>query len=324
MPLKEDSIHTISDRNYFDMKEIKEAIVNGLVANSLTPIRDAVSHLTRLDDFNVTKLSAGFFSEVFKVTHISTHKVMVLKMNKHAGNRGNALKEIELLNKLNHPNVVAFMGTVVHEGQLHPLLEYLNGGTLENLIKRFYDASVVKRLAASESSPSNKKCYELCISQSTVPVSEDNQKISLLFCKLAKDIAQGMKYVHELNYIHRDLTSKNVLLRRNVDALTTTCDPQELTAVIADFGFAANEPSPNDPKLPTVGSPYWMAPECLKCQWYNHKCDIFSFGVICCELNWRIPADPDFLPRDNNFTILFNNLPASKTSLSKIAQLSTN
>jgi hypothetical protein len=29
---------------------------------------------------------------------------------------GNALKEIELLNKLNHENIVAFMGTVVHEG----------------------------------------------------------------------------------------------------------------------------------------------------------------------------------------------------------------
>ena len=34
---------------------------------------------------------------------------------------GNALKEIELLNKLNHENIVAYMGTVVHEGKLSPL-----------------------------------------------------------------------------------------------------------------------------------------------------------------------------------------------------------
>lgn len=34
---------------------------------TVSSIRDAVSHLTRLDDFNVVKLSHGFFSQVFKV-----------------------------------------------------------------------------------------------------------------------------------------------------------------------------------------------------------------------------------------------------------------
>lgn len=36
-------------------------------SSTLASIRDAVSHLTRLDDFNVVKLSEGFFSQVFKV-----------------------------------------------------------------------------------------------------------------------------------------------------------------------------------------------------------------------------------------------------------------
>ena len=36
-------------------------------SSTLTSIRMAVSHLTRLDDFNVVKLSQGFFSQVFKV-----------------------------------------------------------------------------------------------------------------------------------------------------------------------------------------------------------------------------------------------------------------
>jgi len=35
--------------------------------STLSSIREAVSHLTRLDDFNVIKLSQGFFSQVFKV-----------------------------------------------------------------------------------------------------------------------------------------------------------------------------------------------------------------------------------------------------------------
>ena len=36
-------------------------------SKTLGPIRNSLSHLTRLDDFNVIKLSQGFFSEVFKV-----------------------------------------------------------------------------------------------------------------------------------------------------------------------------------------------------------------------------------------------------------------
>ena len=37
---------------------------------TVSSIRDAGSHLTRLDDFNVVKLSHGFFSQVFKVSNL--------------------------------------------------------------------------------------------------------------------------------------------------------------------------------------------------------------------------------------------------------------
>uniref|UniRef100_H3CG68 Protein kinase domain-containing protein n=1 Tax=Tetraodon nigroviridis TaxID=99883 RepID=H3CG68_TETNG len=88
------------------------------------------------------------------------------------------------------------------------------------------------------------------------------------------------------------LTSQNCLIK---------CDDSGYSAVIGDFGLA--EKIPTNPekaereKLSVVGSPYWMAPELLRDEVYNEKADIFSYGIILCEIIARIQADPDCLPR---------------------------
>ncbi|UXI17697.1 hypothetical protein NH340_JMT03640 [Sarcoptes scabiei] len=271
-----------------------------IYSSTVVPIRDALSHLTRLDDFNVVKLSQGFFSQVFKVTHLPTGKIMVLKMNKNPTNRGNALKEIELLNRLNHRNIVAFMGTVVHEGALHPLLEYINGGTLEQLVSKFFNRSETMSLKL-EYRTNSPKVHHL-------------KNVDQTFIKLMRDVCRGMSYLHSNGYFHRDLASKNIFIRKYLknfridNKIMDKYDDDLLEAVIGDFGFSTIDPKP-DQKLAIVGSPYWLAPECLQNKWYNHRSDIFSFGVICCELNWRISSDPDFLPRCDDYTIDFARLP---------------
>ena len=40
-----------------------------------------------------------------------------------------------------------------------------------------------------------------------------------------------------------------------------------------------------------------MAPEVLNGKPYNEKADVFSYGIVVCEVISRLDADPDEIPR---------------------------
>ena len=47
----------------------------------------------------------------------------MLKMNVKEGNEMNVRREIDLMNRLSHPNVIKFYGVCISSGQMHALVE---------------------------------------------------------------------------------------------------------------------------------------------------------------------------------------------------------
>ncbi|XP_022896680.1 serine/threonine-protein kinase STY46-like isoform X1 [Olea europaea var. sylvestris] len=89
--------------------------------------------------------------------------------------------------------------------------------------------------------------------------------------KVAIDVSKGMNYLHQNNIIHRDLKAANLLM-----------DENEVVKV-ADFGVARVKAQTGVMTAET-GTYRWMAPEVIEHKPYDHKADVFSFGVVLWEL----------------------------------------
>ncbi|KAH9640380.1 hypothetical protein HF086_003066 [Spodoptera exigua] len=83
---------------------------------------------------------------------------------------------------------------------------------------------------------------------------------------------------------------------------------RDKTVIVADFGLArvvqraaSSTSTLRRKRYTVVGNPYWMAPEMMNGNVYDEKVDVFSFGIILCEIIGRVSADPDFLPRRSDF-----------------------
>ncbi|KAI4317000.1 hypothetical protein L6164_024915 [Bauhinia variegata] len=184
------------------------------------------------------KIASGSFSDLYKGT-FNNHDVAikVLKTeNLNESIQKEFAQEVYILSKIQHKNIVQFVGACTKPPNLCIVTEYMSGGSMYDLLH--------KQKAGL-----------------TLP--------SLL--RVAIDVSEGMNYLHQNDILHRDLKAANLLM------------DEKGVVKLADFGVARMQDQSGIMTAET-GTYRWMAPEVIEHKPYDHKADVFSFGIVLWEL----------------------------------------
>ena len=169
------------------------------VKNRFLPISETISKglepETKISDFDIKKeLGSGAFGHVYLVVHKQTNAQYAIK----AIDKRNKMnveetpyfkREIEVMYKVHHPNVVKLYGHFEDNNYCYFLMEYISKGNLYGLIPK-----------------DNKKRI--------------NTKV---VATIMKDIISAVYYLHNMNppIIHRDIKPENILLNDGLVAKLT-------------------------------------------------------------------------------------------------------
>jgi serine/threonine protein kinase len=206
------------------------------------------------------KLGSGEFGTVYKALwHESDVAVKVLKQSDNLA-LGEFVTEMNMMRKLHHPHVVQFLGGCTKTKPYFIVTELSSGGSLQ----------------------------EYFASKTRLPLTRE--------LELAIDCAKGMAYLHSEGIkkpmtLHRDLKPANVMIFGNVYAHGDKARKEVLlysgTLKITDFGLSKtlSDTGNNAYRLTgETGSYRYMAPEVYRHEDYNHKVDVYAYGMILYHL----------------------------------------
>ncbi len=149
-------------------------------------------------------------------------------------------REVSILLKLDHPNIISFIETYQDFKYFYVVMEYCSGGELlDRIVKR-------KHLKESE-----------C-------------------CEIMRKLFLAVNYIHQNKIAHRDLKPENILFKDDSPDAELKIIDFGLSNIL-NFNEIKNVASLNFHTK--VGTPLYLAPEILKGT-YSVKCDLWSLGVI--------------------------------------------
>ncbi|KAL8001431.1 putative protein kinase [Plasmopara halstedii] len=168
--------------------------------------------------------------------------------------KNQSFREVELLAKLKHPNVVEYSESFEVDNVLHIVMAYCDGGDLADKIKR--QQMLREQIIGPDSNFADPRGY--------FPISQ----VLDWFVQMA----MAIKYLHGQRVLHRDLKTSNVFL--------TTDNVVKL----GDFGIAKTLDSTLDQAQTVVGTPYYMSPEVCESKPYSYASDVWSLGCVLYEM----------------------------------------
>ncbi|KAE8593725.1 hypothetical protein XENTR_v10019287 [Xenopus tropicalis] len=194
------------------------------------------------------RLGTGGFGNVCLYQNRETGELKAIKscrLELSMKNKERWCQEIQIMKRLNHPNVVKAcevppeMDFLVNDVP-HLAMEYCAGGDLRKLLNK----------------PEN--CCGL----------KESQVLNLM-----SDIGSGIQYLHEKRIIHRDLKPENIVLQE--------CNGKTVHKII-DLGYAKDL---DQGSLCTsfVGTLQYLAPELFENKPYSVTVDYWSFGTMVFE-----------------------------------------
>src|SRR6201988_393129 len=202
-------------------------------------------------------IGAGGMGAVYKAYDNKLHRVVALKLLpseyvSQQDRRRRFFQEARAASALNHPHILTVYEVGEDDGKPYIAMEYVEGDTLRKKIAR-----------------------------KPLPVKET--------LDIAIQISEGLAKSHELVIIHRDLKPENLMISRDgyakiLDFGLAKLVAQRDRALVADSEQKTLIRAVETESGTLMGTVNYMAPEQLLGQRVDRRCDIFSFGVVICEM----------------------------------------